>query len=84
MMRCTVVWLEDAQNDLAEIWVASADRDAVNKAAAAVDRNLIEDASEKGVEVSEGLRAMFWPPLRILYLVRDQDRIVEVLRVRPL
>ena len=83
-MRCTVVWLKDAQTDLAEIWLGSADRNAVNSAATAIDRDLAVDAFTKGVEISEGLRAIFSPPLRILYLVREQDRIVEVLRVRSL
>jgi hypothetical protein len=39
---------------------------------------------KKGVDVGEGIRAYFAPPIRILYLVREQDRIVEVLRVRRL
>jgi plasmid stabilization system protein ParE len=82
MMRCTVVWLEDAQSDLAHIWLSEVDRNLVNLAAAAIDQELAIDPSTKGVEVSEGLRAYFAPPLRILYLVREQDRIVEVLRVK--
>jgi plasmid stabilization system protein ParE len=82
MMRCTVVWLEDAQSDLAEIWLSEVDRNAVNLATSAIDQDLAVDPQEKGVDVSEGIRAYFAPPLRILYLVREQDRIVEVLRVR--
>jgi plasmid stabilization system protein ParE len=82
MMRCTVVWLEDAQSDLAHIWLSEVDRNAVNLATTAIDQDLAIDPSVKGVEVSEGIRAYFVPPLRILYLVREPDRIVEVLRVR--
>jgi hypothetical protein len=36
----------------------------------------------KGVELSEGLRALSQPPLRVLFSVNDLDRLVEVLRVR--
>lgn len=82
MMRCTVVWLEEAQSDLAEIWLSEVDRNSVSLAASEIDRELAYNAPDKGVEVSEGIRAYFAPPLRILYLVREQDRIVEVLRVR--
>jgi hypothetical protein len=36
------------------------------------------------VEVSEGLRAFFAPPLRILFTVEEGDRLVEVVRVTRL
>jgi len=32
--------------------------------------------------LSEALRAFVAPPLRVLYTVREDDRIVEILRVR--
>lgn len=69
-------------NELAEIWIHAQDRLLVTAAAAAVDQQLSVDASTKGVELSEGLRALFAPPLRVLFAVREDDRLVEVLRVR--
>jgi len=84
VIRYTVVWPGGAQDELAELWLAAADRGAVAAAANAIDVELSEDATIKGVDLSEGLRILFAPPLRVLFAVREDDRVVEVLRVRPL
>ncbi len=84
MIRYTVVWLKESQDELAEIWMAARTRDAVTAAAHLIDQQLSEDAASKGVELSEGLRAFFAPPLRIIFTARADDRIVEVLRVKHL
>ena len=82
MIRYTVVWPRGSEDELAEIWIHAQDRPAVTAAADAIDQQLSVDASTKGVELSEGLRALFAPPLRVLFAVREDDRLVEVLRVR--
>ena len=82
MTRYTVVWLESAQDELAEIWMDAQNRNAVTAAAHVIDIQLSQDAAGKGVEVSEGLRAFFAPPLRILFSVDEGNRVVEVARVR--
>jgi plasmid stabilization system protein ParE len=82
MTRHTVVWHLDVQDDLAETWLNSLDREAVAKAADEIDRALATDPLEQGGELSEGLRFFLAPPLRVLYAVRQEDRIVEILRVR--
>ena len=84
MIRYTVVWPKAAQDELAELWIAAQDRDAIASAANSIDAELSENAPVKGVELSEGLRALFAPPVRVLFAVRDEDRVVEVLRVRRL
>jgi len=84
LTRYTVVWLGSALDELAELWTTSRDRNAVTTAAHIIDAELSHDASTKGVEVSEGLRAFFAPPLRILFTVDEGDRLVEVVRVRHL
>ena len=84
MIRYTVVWHLEARDELAEIWTDSEDRSAVAAAADLIDRQLAADAVEKGLELSEGLRALFVPPLRVLFAVREDDRLVEVLWVRLL
>jgi hypothetical protein len=84
MSRYTVVWLESAQDELAELWTIARDRNAVTAAAHIIDVELSHDAATKGVEVSEGLRALSAPPLRILFTVDEGDRLVEVVRVRRL
>jgi hypothetical protein len=82
MTRFTVVWHEDAQEELAEVWINARDRSGVTAAAHHIDVELSQDATTKGVEVSEGLRAFFAPPLRILFMVDEGDRITEIVRVR--
>jgi len=84
MTRYTVVWPQGAQDELAELWLASSDRRAVTAAIDWLDRELGEDAPGKGIELREGLRALLVPPLRVLFVVREADRVVEVLRVRLL
>jgi plasmid stabilization system protein ParE len=84
MIHGTVVWVQDAQNDLAELWMVGPDREAISAAAYAIDQELADDSLGKGIELSEGLRAYFSPPLRVLYTVREDDRIIEILRVKLL
>lgn len=82
MSRYTVTWLRDVEGDLAQIWVGAEDRRPVAAAADAIDAHLAEDAGRKGASVSEGLRSLCVPPLFVLFVVRDGDRIVEVVSVR--
>jgi len=70
MSRYTVAWVQDAQNQLAEIWIAATDRQAVTDAANEIDRELGGDAASKGVPVSDGLRGLEVAPLRVLFSVR--------------
>jgi plasmid stabilization system protein ParE len=84
MTRYTVVWVDSAQDELAEIWIRTQDRNAVTAATSAIDQHLAVDAGAKGTELSEGLHAFHAAPLRVLFAVREDDRIVEVLRVRGL
>jgi hypothetical protein len=82
MPRYTVLWHTDATNDLAELWAEAIDRRSLTIAAAAVDRELNSDPISKGYELSEGLRVFVEPPLQILFIVREDDRVVEVLRLK--
>jgi plasmid stabilization system protein ParE len=84
MTRHTVVWTEDALAELAELWTTAPDRNAVTAAAQLIDMEPSQDAATRGVEVAEGLRALFAPPLRILFAVDEEDRLAEVARVRRL
>lgn len=82
MTRYTVVWARDAVNDVADLWLVAGDRDEIALASHRIQQDLAADATAKGVEVSEGLRALNVPPLRILFSVREDDRVVEVLCVK--
>jgi hypothetical protein len=79
--RYTVVWVRSAQDELAELWLNASDRNAVTVATHAIDNELRNDAPIKGSELSEGLRSLFEPPLKVIFTVREGDRIVDVLRV---
>lgn len=84
MTRYTVIWVQSAQNELAELWMNAHDRRAVSAAADAIDQILALDATEQGVDLAEGLRALFVPPLKVIFSRRGEDRMVEVLRVLTL
>ena len=79
MTRFTVVRVQSALDDLAEFWLEASDRNSVSRAADAIDRELAEDAPGKGNELSEGLRSLLAPPLKVIFTVREADRIAEVL-----
>ncbi len=80
-MRFTVVWLEDARDELAEIWLAADDRAAVSRAAHVIDRDLSSDPEQKGVLLSEGLWRFDTPPLRVYFSIRQLDGLVEVAQI---
>ena len=82
MTRYTVSWVRSAQDELADLWLNVLDRSAVTAATRVIDKELGEDAPVKGRELSEGLRSLFAPPLKVIFIVREDDRIAEVLRVR--
>ncbi|MEX2142833.1 MAG: hypothetical protein WD894_26490 [Pirellulales bacterium] len=84
MNRYTVVWPKSVSDELAEIWLTAIDRNAVTAAANAIDVQLADDALTKGVDLHEGLRALFVPPLKAIFAVSEDDLVVEVLRVTPL
>ena len=83
MTRFTVVWHQDARDELARLWIESADRGAVTSAADTIDRELSVDASMKGNAIPDGLRQMVCPPLRVLFAVSEADRLVRVLQAAP-
>jgi len=82
MTRYTVVWVQSAQNELADIWLNATDRNAVTVATQLIDQELSENAPTKGNDLSEGLRSLFAPPIKVIFTVRKEDRLTEVLLVR--
>lgn len=61
--------------------MAADDKHAVTAAADTLDEMLALNPSTQGVEIAEGLRGVFLHPIKILFTVREDDRIVEVVRV---
>lgn len=84
MTRRTVVWVSSAEAELAEIWLASASRELVTSATYAIDQALARDAESAGNPLAEGLRAFDSPPLRVLFEILDDDRLVRVLKVKQI
>lgn len=84
MTRRTVVWVSAAEAELAEIWLASASRDRVTSASHAIDQSLRQEADSAGNPLAEGLRALDVSPLRVLFEILDDDRMVRVLKVKQM
>ena len=82
MSRHTVVWLRDAQQDLAQLWMDSDDRQSVNVATATIDAVLAIDPQSKGQHLAEGLRKLRVAPLEVSFIVHDEDLLVEVASVK--
>lgn len=79
----TVVWVESAEQELASIWLALPDRNKVAKATHDIDQALKRDAIGESVELCEGLHAIERGPLRAVFEVLSEDRVVRVLKVKP-
>ena len=84
MTRYTVVWKADALDDLADIWLNSTERDRIVSVAESIDLELTVDPRWKSEELSEGLLALVLPPLRILFAINEDDRQVQVYRIKTL
>lgn len=80
MRTYTVVWHEKALDELAGIWIASEQQQAVTGSVNRVDRILRSDPSIKGVDFY-GDRLLVVFPLAVVYVVKDQDRVVEIVAV---
>jgi plasmid stabilization system protein ParE len=79
-MRYTVIWSPFAQDQLADLWLAAADRDALTRAAHDIDRTLRDDPDAKGFPFG-GDRMFVAGPLRVVFVVRPDDRTAEVIEV---
>jgi len=84
MTRRTVIWLPDAEAQLADVWLASDCRNDVTTASQVIDRKLAENAESIGVNLSEGLRRLDEPPLRVIYEILDDDMMVCIASVKLL
>jgi hypothetical protein len=81
-MEWTVVWLPDAEAELAERWLASNDRQQITLAADQIDQQLRYNPESIGESRTSGRRILIVPPLAVFYRVLPDDRIVQVSHVR--
>jgi hypothetical protein len=82
MTRYTVSWRPEIEADLAQMWSEATDKQRITAAADQIDKELSRDASDKGVEVHEGLLALIIEPLIVYFTVSQEDRLVTVWLVR--
>ena len=80
-MNYSVLWLPNAENELAAIWMAASDRDAVTRASHEVDQRLQTNAPNEGESRNDGLRVLLVPPLGILFGVEPGTTMVLVAQV---
>jgi hypothetical protein len=84
MIRYTVVWHDDAQDQLADRWINAPDRQAVTAATNSIDKHLEWDAPLKGAAVEGDLRELIVPPLRVLVAVSEPDRLAKIVHVETM
>jgi hypothetical protein len=80
-MKFDVIWLPDAESELANIWLAATDRNKVTQAASMIDRALESNAEDEGESRPNGQRIAFFEPLAVRYRIVPGTSRVEVLRV---
>lgn len=83
MKGSTVLWVESAEQELASIWMALPNRNKVTEATHEIDHALKRDALSEGVELCEGLYAIERGPLRVIFEILPDDKIVRVVKVKP-
>jgi len=81
-MKWTVVYLPDAEQELAALWLDPDAHADVTDAANRVDHLLRRDPEKAGESrAEEGQYVVFVAPLGVLFRVKPDDRLVEVIHV---
>lgn len=80
-MNYSVIWLPDAEQELADLWLNSTDRGALTNAAAVLDQLLERDPANEGESRPNDRRILFAPPLAAIYRLYPSERRVDVLHV---
>lgn len=79
-MKFTVVWTEDAEEELARVWFRSTRQQRITEASNTIDKELKIDAHTKGTQKDID-RVLTIRPLAVLYHVNLEDRLVRVLSI---
>lgn len=80
-MKYTVVYVPEAEQQLAAIWNSSQQQAEVSRAANEIDRLLAYHAPSEGEARSGDVRLLIVPPLAVLYRIHPDDCIVRVAEV---
>ena len=81
-MKFTVIWMSNAERELARLWTDHTDRAAIAAAADAIDIRLSKDPARAGESREDGMRVLIVAPLTVYFRVMVDDRMVEVVSVR--
>ena len=79
MTRWTVVWEESAEMTLGNIWLGAGKSPKVTEASYQIDKALRDDACKHGNPLAEGLWVIERPPLRAVFTLSDEDRLIRIL-----
>jgi hypothetical protein len=80
-MSYRVIWVPEAEEELAAIWLDADDRNVITTAAHVIDSTLRLDPEVVGESRGEGRRIFWETPLGVIFVVSPDDRIVSVLNV---
>jgi hypothetical protein len=78
----TVVWWQEADEELISLWLGASDRAAITEASSEIDHRLSTLGANASNEAHEGLYALTIEPLRVHFSVEQEDRIVRIWTVR--
>jgi|RhiMetdeSRZDD1v2_1073273.scaffolds.fasta_scaffold1998386_2 hypothetical protein len=77
-MKYTVIWLPDAETELARLYNAASNKNELSRAADMLDAALVRLPLAIGESRSDQTRIAVELPLAIEYEVREADRVVQV------
>ena len=80
-MKYTVVWTRNAEDLLAQVWLNASNRQEVRRATDEIDLLLHDDPELQGESRPNGRRMLLNNPVGVVYQVKPDDRVVEVLYV---
>ena len=81
-MRFTVIWAQSVIEQLATLWIEASDRGQLSGAVAEIDRVLSTSPHTAGRLLHEGIMVCSRDGVSVLFEVRDNDRIVDVVLVK--
>ena len=80
-MKYTVVWIPEAEEELAAIWNSATDRQEIAAAANSLDAQFARNPAAVGESRPDAQRIAFCLPLGIRFQILEDDRLVRVLAV---
>jgi hypothetical protein len=80
-MSYTVVWMPEAESQLARIWLNSRLRNAIQEAADRIDAELRSNPHDCGESRDIGRRVMYVGPVGALFEINESSHQVRVLSV---